>query len=125
MTEKCTPQVPPIRVPEPMETFILPAGTVCKRNGIPFELSDATEIRTSPSVWKLIRDDFIPEICDQRLFLSQDEQSLSKPIQAAALPVMSTASSSSLASSVGDSRLTTCTGVNDVTTIQVESRQCQ
>ena len=36
-------------------TFTLPAGTVCKRNGIPFTLMHATQIECHPGVWPLIK----------------------------------------------------------------------
>lgn len=36
-------------------TFLLPAGTVCKRNGIPFTLQQATRIECHPGVWPLIK----------------------------------------------------------------------
>lgn len=35
-------------------TFTLPAGTVCKRNGIPFVLQHATQIECDPAIWPLI-----------------------------------------------------------------------
>lgn len=38
-------------------TFTLPAGTVCKRNGIPFTLMHATQIECHPGVWLLIKGD--------------------------------------------------------------------
>lgn len=34
-----------------LQTFILPAGTVCKRNGIPFTLAYATQIECHPDNW--------------------------------------------------------------------------
>ena len=36
-------------------TFTLPAGTVCKRTGIPFMLRHATQIECAPGVWPLIK----------------------------------------------------------------------
>ena len=36
-------------------TFTLPAGTVCKRNGVPFMLQHATQIECAPGVWPLIK----------------------------------------------------------------------
>ncbi|WP_284335415.1 hypothetical protein [Comamonas sp. NoAH] len=36
-------------------SFTLPAGTVCKRNGIPFKLQHATQIECHPGVWPLIK----------------------------------------------------------------------
>lgn len=38
-----------------LQTFTLPAGTACKRNGIPFKLQHATQIECHPGVWPLIR----------------------------------------------------------------------
>lgn len=38
-----------------LQTFTLPAGTVCHRNGIPFALQHATQIECHPGVWPLIR----------------------------------------------------------------------
>ncbi|MEG2582805.1 hypothetical protein [Comamonas sp.] len=37
------------------QTFTLPAGTVCKRNSIPFTLQHATQIDCHPGVWPLIK----------------------------------------------------------------------
>lgn len=37
------------------QTFTLPAGTVCHRNGIPFRLKHATQIECHPGVWLLIK----------------------------------------------------------------------
>lgn len=37
------------------QTFTLPAGTVCKRNSIPFTLKHATQINCHPGVWPLIK----------------------------------------------------------------------
>ena len=39
---------------EPVTTFTLPAGTVCKRNGVPFMLQHATQIECAPGAWTLI-----------------------------------------------------------------------
>lgn len=38
-----------------LQTFTLPAGTVCKRNSIPFTLQHATQIDCHPGVWPLIK----------------------------------------------------------------------
>jgi hypothetical protein len=38
-----------------LQTFTLPAGTVCKRNGIPFKLQHATQIECHPDNWELIK----------------------------------------------------------------------
>lgn len=35
-------------------TFTLQAGTVCKRNGIPFVLQHATQIECDPAIWSFI-----------------------------------------------------------------------
>lgn len=37
------------------QTFTLPAGSVCKRNSIPFTLQHATQIDCHPGVWPLIK----------------------------------------------------------------------
>lgn len=37
------------------QTFTLPAGTVCHRNGIPFTLQHATQIECHPDSWALIK----------------------------------------------------------------------
>ena len=37
------------------QTFTLPAGTVCKRNSIPFTLQHATKVDCHPGVWPLIK----------------------------------------------------------------------
>lgn len=37
-----------------LQTFTLPAGTVCHRNGIPFKLQHATQIECPPDNWRLI-----------------------------------------------------------------------
>lgn len=107
------------------KAFTLPAGTVCKRGGIPFELAAGTVIRCHPETWPLIRDGFKPEVGNQRLSLSQDEQVPVKPCHAAGLPVMSTTNNSSLKSSRGDNQSRICAAVACVSTIQVESKQCQ
>lgn len=45
------------------QTFTLPAGTVCHRNGIPFELQQATQIECHPGVWPLIKGE-PPEVLE-------------------------------------------------------------
>lgn len=82
-----------------MQQFILPAGTICKRGGIPFELATDTVIQIHPDNWPHIRDGFKPSvgIDGQRLFFNQVEQSVEKPCQAAARPVTSTTSNSLVA----------------------------
>ena len=44
-----------------MNEFTLPAGTVCHRNGIPFELSNDTVIRTNDANWPLMQEPEWPE----------------------------------------------------------------
>lgn len=36
-------------------TFTLAAGSVCKRNGLPFKLLHATQIECHPGLWPLIK----------------------------------------------------------------------
>ena len=36
------------------EVFVLPAGTICKRNGIPFALLNATQIECHAANWLLM-----------------------------------------------------------------------
>lgn len=79
--------------------FTLPAGVVCKRNGIPFELVADVAIRCHPENWPLIRDDFVPEVAYGETFLrSQSEQLPDMPSVAQPGPTSMT-SSESLASS--------------------------
>lgn len=79
--------------------FTLPAGAVCKRNGIPFELVADAVIRCHPENWPLIRDDFVPEVAYGETFLrSQSEQLPDMPSVAQPGPTSMT-SSESLASS--------------------------
>lgn len=40
-----------------IQTFTLQAGTLCKRNGIPFILMEDVLIGCHPNNWPLIRDD--------------------------------------------------------------------
>lgn len=40
-----------------LETFTLPAGTICKRNGIPFALVEDTKISTHPGNIGLVVED--------------------------------------------------------------------
>lgn len=90
--------------------FVIPKGTVCKLGGIPFELAQDTMAIAGSDIYKL--------------FLSQSEHCVSNPVHAADLP-SSTANSSSSESRNGFKESRTCDGVNPVSTIQVESRQCQ
>lgn len=66
------------------QVFTLPAGTVVKVNGIPLTLVSDTQIECAEA--------------NYRLLASQDWQVPVNPAQAAALPVMSTTNTSSLAS---------------------------
>lgn len=52
-----------------LHTFTLPAGTVCKRNGIPFRLQHATQIECHPDNWELIRSQKVEPkvVADARL----------------------------------------------------------
>ena len=108
-----------------VQEFTLPVGTVCKRNGIPFELKADTVILCHIANWPLIKDEFHPGVNIQRLDCNQDAHSVENPCHAASLPVMSTTNSSSFESSCVPSQFRTCVGVNAVSTIQVESKQCQ
>lgn len=47
------------------EIFTLPAGTICKRNGIPFALVEETKISTHPGNIEMIRKGFVPMV-DER-----------------------------------------------------------
>ncbi len=87
-----------------LQTFTLPAGTVCKRGGIPFVLVNATLIECHPDNWPDIRDGFKPEVADQTLVCSQSLQDFVKPSVAQDAESSATTSSSSLASSAGDSK---------------------
>lgn len=40
--------------------YVLPAGTICQRNGIPFELTERVIVRTNEANWPLIKDEFKP-----------------------------------------------------------------
>lgn len=40
-----------------LHEFILPAGTVCKRNGVPFELVEDTRVRAAETSQRLIEAD--------------------------------------------------------------------
>lgn len=69
-------------------TFTLPAGTICKRAGIPFKLLSATLIECHKDNWPLIRDGFVPEVIfgDQQLARSQSLQDLVNPAVAQITP---------------------------------------
>lgn len=45
-----------------LQTFTLPAGSVCHRNGIPFKLQHATQIECHPANWPLIQGE--PPECE-------------------------------------------------------------
>ena len=47
---------------EGLQEFTLPAGTVCKRGAIPFELVEDTRIRCHPDNWPLIEAGFKPSM---------------------------------------------------------------
>jgi hypothetical protein len=105
--------------------YVLPAGTICKRGEMSFRLANDTEIRCHSGNWPSIQNGFKPEASDQRLSFNQVEQLPVNPRHAAALPVMSTTNNSSLESSIGDNQSRTSVGDISVTTIHVESKQCQ
>jgi hypothetical protein len=89
-----------------LASFTLPAGTVCKRNGIPFELAADAVIRCHPENWPLIRDEFVPTVNGQpvergysaTLARSQSEQGPRMP-SVAQSAASSITNSSSLSSS--------------------------
>lgn len=87
-----------------LQTFTLPAGTVCKRNGIPFKLQHATQIECHPDNWELIRDGFKPSIDGQTFDCSQSVQGLDMPTVAQPCLASATTSSSSLLSSLDRSK---------------------
>ena len=62
-----------------LQTFTLPAGTTCKRNGIPFKLQHATQIECHPENLDLILDGFVPSVDGQALSRNQPEQGLGIP----------------------------------------------
>lgn len=62
-----------------LHTFTLPAGTVCKRAGVPFVLMHATQIECHPDNWLFVRDGFVPSVASidgQALVCSQSVQGL-------------------------------------------------
>lgn len=84
------------------ERFILPAGTLCKRGGIPFKLVHAVQVECHPENWPLIREGFVPSVAateGQALARSQSLQGLDMPTVAQPCGVSATTSSSSLESS--------------------------
>lgn len=93
----------------PAKTFTLPAGTVCKRSGIPFVLMTDTLIECHPGNWPLIRDGFSPSVgVDGQAFLcSQSLHSLDKPIDAQLVFCSATTNNSSLPSSADDNVVAT------------------
>ncbi len=87
------------------KVFTLPAGTVCKRGGIPFQLLHATIIECHPDNWPLIRDGFKPGVSYGPTFSRSQELQLSAmPRVAQAEGCSPTTSSSSLESSAGEHR---------------------
>lgn len=78
------------------KTFTLPAGTICKRGGVPFILAADTVIECHPENWVLIQEGFVPSVGwgDQRLRLSQSAHSGENPCQAAGIPAMPTENNS-------------------------------
>jgi hypothetical protein len=87
-----------------LQTFILPAGTVYKQNGIPFALAYATQIWCHPDNWELIRDGFTPQTDGQALACSQSEHGLDSPQDAQPCLTSATTSNSSLESSLDFSK---------------------
>lgn len=85
-------------------TFTLPAGTVCKRNGIPFVLQHATQIECHPENWQAILDGFQPSINGQPLACSQVTQGSEIPAVAQPFLTSATTSNSSLESSLDFSK---------------------
>lgn len=85
-------------------TFTLPAGTVCKRAGVPFKLLTTTQIECHPENFDAISDGFTPQIDGQALVCSQSVQGLDKPTEAQPFLTSATTSSSSLASSLDFSK---------------------
>lgn len=85
-----------------LQTFILPAGTVCKRNGIPFTLAYATQIECHPDNWELIRDGFVPSVGGQALDRSQSFADAGIPSVAQPCCESATTSNESLESRTGD-----------------------
>lgn len=83
-----------------MAIFKLPAGTVCKRSGIPFVLVKDTEIECQPENFSLIAGGFKPMVSydGQTLDCSQSVHCLEKPIEAQPDLTNAVTSSSSLES---------------------------
>lgn len=88
-----------------MRNFLLPAGTICKRGGIPFMLMADTQIECHTDNWPLIRDGLQPEVSygDQQLACNQSLQDLVIPIVAQDDLIKATTNNSSFASSAVDS----------------------
>lgn len=53
--------LPGVQFERVTETFTLPCGTVCHRNGIPFKLAEDTLIQATPANWPLISEEFKPQ----------------------------------------------------------------
>jgi hypothetical protein len=80
--------------------FTLPAGAVCRRNGLPFALVAETEVLCHPDNWPLIRDGFSSTVSyGPTCCLSHALQSFDSPSEAQAEGEIPTAISSSLESS--------------------------
>lgn len=85
------------------EISTLPAGTICKRGGIPFMLVSATLIECHPGDWPLIRDGFKPGVSyGPTLLRSQELQLSAMPRVVQAEGCTPTTSNSSLESSAGE-----------------------
>lgn len=83
------------------QRFTLPAGTVCKRGGIPFGLVHDTEIECHPDNWPLILEGFKPSVGSQTLVRSQSLQDLENPRVAQDEGVNATTNNSSFSSIAG------------------------
>lgn len=104
------------------EMFTLPAGTLCKRNGIPFALMHATQIECGgQQTFALLSGEPPSENSPQSQSLSHLEPDSLKPRHAAGALAVSTSSSSD-ESRYAESRSRTSTGVSVVSTNQVESK---
>lgn len=83
-----------------MSIFTLPAGTVCKRAGIPFVLVKDTEIECHPENFSLIQGGFKPMVSydGQAFECNQSVHCFEKPTDAQPDLTSAVTSSSSLAS---------------------------
>lgn len=105
----------------PSKTIVLPAGTRLGDENMGSVLrSDAIIICDERDEWLLCAALKLPSAVQRLSSLdSQSDERLSKPDQAASLPVMSTTKSSSLESRCVSNQSRTCFGECGVTTIQV------